>query len=84
MAACALHDDARLASADPGAATVQVAPGARTLAAGPEADPRQPLAAKPRAAITQAVAAVPAANAEQRVKTAAYLLVTGPQYQVQR
>jgi len=44
----------------------------------------QPLAARPRAVITQAVQAVPAANAEQRVKTAAYLLVTGPQYQVQR
>ena len=47
----------------------------------------QPLAAAPRSAIVQAVQTVPgapAANAELRVKTAAYLLVTSPQYQVQR
>lgn len=37
-----------------------------------------------RRAIVAAVSAVPAANPAQRVKTAAYLLVAGPQYQVQR
>jgi uncharacterized protein (DUF1800 family) len=37
-----------------------------------------------RQAVLQAVQAVPASNAAQRVKTAAYLLVAGPQYQVQR
>jgi uncharacterized protein (DUF1800 family) len=42
------------------------------------------LPAPVRGAIVQAVQAVPAANPAQRVKTAAYLMVAGPQYQVQR
>ncbi len=42
------------------------------------------LPAPARAAIVQAVKAVPEASAPQRVKTAAYLMVAGPQYQVQR
>ncbi len=42
------------------------------------------LPAPARAAIVQAVQAVPEAAAPQRVKTAAYLIVAGPQYQVQR
>ena len=42
------------------------------------------LAATSRQAIVGAVAAVPAANPAQRVKTAAYLMVAGPHYQVQR
>jgi hypothetical protein len=37
-----------------------------------------------RQAVVGAVSAVPAANPAQRVKTAAYLMVAGPQYQVQR
>ena len=37
-----------------------------------------------RQAIVAAVSAVPATNPAQRVKTAAYLVVAGPQYQVQR
>jgi uncharacterized protein (DUF1800 family) len=37
-----------------------------------------------RQAVVQAVQAVPAKDAAQRVKTAAYLLVAGPQYQIQR
>lgn len=42
------------------------------------------LPAASRLAIVRAVSAVPAANPAQRVKTAAYLMVAGPQYQVQR
>ncbi len=42
------------------------------------------LPAPSRQAIVQAVTAVPASNPAQRVKTAAYLMVAGPQYQVQR
>lgn len=42
------------------------------------------LPAAARQAVLQAVQAVPEREAAQRVKTAAYLLVAGPQYQVQR
>ena len=44
----------------------------------------QPLPAAARAAVLGAVQQVPANNPSQRVKTAAFLLVSGPQYQVQR
>lgn len=37
-----------------------------------------------RLAITNAVAAVPASNTLKRARTAAYLMVTSSQYQVQR
>ena len=42
------------------------------------------LPAQSRQAVVSAVSAVPTANPAQRVKTAAYLMVVGPQYQVQR
>jgi uncharacterized protein (DUF1800 family) len=44
----------------------------------------QPLPAPTRDALMQAVAKVPARDAALRVKTAAYLMVAGPQYQIQR
>jgi len=44
----------------------------------------QSLPAPTREAVLQAVAKVPARDAALRVKTAAYLMVAGPQYQIQR
>ena len=44
----------------------------------------QPLPAATREALLKAVTQVPARDAAGRVKTAAYLMVAGPQYQVQR